>query len=71
MKRFLLILITLGTVSCNMKKMSHDDHQVTSKRDTADLMSLYPELAERIDKNETTPLNNYFKLTTDYSPMGK
>jgi hypothetical protein len=26
-------------------------------------MELYPELAERIDKMESTPLNNYFKLT--------
>jgi len=65
MKRILLILITLGTVSCNVKQATHDDHEVTSKKDSVDLMSLYPELAERINKNETTPLNNYFKLTTE------
>lgn len=55
--------MTLGTVSCNMKQASSDNHQVISKKDTFDLMKSYPELVERIDKMESTPLDNYFKLT--------
>jgi hypothetical protein len=46
-----------------MKQASPDNHEVISKKDTFDLMKPYPELIERIDKIETTPLDNYFKLT--------
>jgi hypothetical protein len=62
MKKILLVLITLGMVSCNVKQATHEDNEV-SKKDTIDLIKLYPELAERIEKIESTPLGNYFKFT--------
>jgi hypothetical protein len=63
MKKILVILIILATVSCKVKQSSHDDNQAGTTRDTLDLMKPYPELAERINKLESTPLDNYFKLT--------
>jgi hypothetical protein len=54
--------MTIGSVSCNMKQASHDDQEVIATKDTVDLMKPYPELAERIDKSESTLLDNYFRL---------
>jgi hypothetical protein len=46
-----------------MKQLNNDDTQEISKKDTVDLMRPYPELAEQIDKIQSTPLDNYIKLT--------
>ncbi|MFN7703748.1 MAG: hypothetical protein ACK5WV_15590 [Chryseotalea sp.] len=62
MKKILLILLTLVTVSCDKGRPSSDKHEVASIKDTVDLMKSYPELAELIDKPESTPSDNYFKL---------
>jgi hypothetical protein len=63
MKKYLLILIILGTVSCNTKQASYHDHELMAKKDPVDLMKAYPELIERINKTESTPTGNYYRLT--------
>lgn len=64
MKTLLLIILTVGLISCNTRQVSQEDTQDTiPKTEKVDFMKPYPELVERIDKKDSTALGNYFKLT--------
>jgi len=64
MKRILLILLlALGAVACNTKQAPNDSNDIISNKEAVDLMKQYPELAEQIGKMQSTPSDNYFKLT--------
>jgi len=63
MKSTLLILLTLGVISCTTRQESQDIQETIPIEEKVDLTTLYPELAERINNKYSTPLGNYYKLT--------
>jgi len=73
MRQVLYLILTLGIISCKSKDTSlpnetfyvgtRDTVDLKEKpKDTIKLIVSYPELLERIDKQNSTPRGNYYKL---------
>lgn len=60
--RLQLVLLTCLLIACNTKQVSQEIQDTIPKAEKVDFMKPYPELVERIDRKDSTKLNNYFKL---------
>lgn len=60
--RFPLVLLTCMLIACNTKQVSQDIQAAIPKAEKIDFLKPYPELVERINRKDSTKLNNYFKL---------
>lgn len=64
MRIIFLTFAIISATSCNVKESSKavNETQALKKGTLNNMMSLYPELKERIGKTELTPLRNYYRL---------
>lgn len=60
--RLQLVLLTCLLIACNTKQVSREIQDTIPQAEKVDFMKPYPELVERIDRKDSTKLNNYFKL---------